>query len=98
MKIAFIAGILIAFVGTLMTFAFRNWYVSFAISVLTGIVPIILASVFKNISIGYNTRSKISGKKVGKVVEDLETYAKILTAFALPNIVIGIFAYFRLFR
>ena len=93
MKIAFLVGLTIGLIGTMLSIAFRNWYVSFIISVLTGIVPIMLASIFKNISIVYNTRSKISGKNVGKVLEDLDTYARILTAFALPNIVIGIFVY-----
>ncbi|WHH60174.1 hypothetical protein [Petroclostridium sp. X23] len=97
MLIAFIVGFIIALIGCILSFVTGNWYISFGISIVMAIISVLVASVFKNFSLILTARVRSENKKKGKELLELEAYSRILTLFALPNIIIAVFLYFKLF-
>ena len=98
MLTAFILGLGMTCVGLLLSLAVQNWYISFGISAVIGAISLVITSILKNFALILRKRAEVRPKEAQKVLRELESMAKILMAFGLPNVVNGIILYFKLYR
>ncbi|MFU0823573.1 hypothetical protein [Clostridium sp.] len=98
MIIALVIGLFVAAIGALVSMAIDNWQFSFAISGVAAVMSIVMSSMFRNIGIISRKRAEARGEKGNKALEEGENWARALSLFGLPNIIITIVLYFKLYR
>lgn len=98
MIIAFIAGLLVAGLGALLSMIVNNWQVSFVISSTVAVISIVLTSLFKNVSAIYQKRSEIRKEGKLKAIDDIDVWAKIIAIIGFPNIIVAVWLFLKLYR
>lgn len=97
MIISFIIGLFVAGIGALVSLAIDNWQFSFAISGVAGVISIVMSSMFRNMSIISRKRT-YSKEEENKAALEGETWAKMISIFGFPNVLITVILYFKLYR
>jgi membrane protein implicated in regulation of membrane protease activity len=97
MIIAFIAGLLVAGLGALLSVAADNWQVSFVISGTVAVISVVLTSLFRNVSVISEKRSEIRKEGKLKAIDDIDVWAKIIAIIGFPNVIVAVWLFLKLY-
>jgi MFS family permease len=97
MIIAFIAGLLVAGVGALLSIATNNWQVSFVISGTVAVISVVITSLFKNVSVISNKRSEIKKVEKPKAIDDIDAWGTVIAIVGIPNVIVTVWLFLKLY-
>jgi len=95
---AFIAGLAVAALGVLASFAAQNWEIAFIISATVSGITLVMSSTFHSASSMMQKGIKAKDEQMFKAVKEGASWTNALTAFSIPNIVTAVILYFKLYR
>lgn len=102
MIIAFLIGLFIAGLGIILSIAIGNFQLSFALSGTAGVISLVISSMIGNMAV--ISRSRIAKRKEGEREEksilesEGKNWARAISLFGFPNIVVAIILFFKLYR
>lgn len=98
MVAAFTIGLFVAGIGALVSMAIGNWQFSFAISGVAAVMSIVMSSMFRNIGIISRKKAEARGEEGNRALREGENWARMISLFGFPNILITVILYFKLYR
>lgn len=98
MAIALIIGLFLAGIGALGSVATGNWQISFVVSGAVGVISIVISSMLRNMAVISRKRTHEKKEDGDRAAVEGEKWARTISLFGFPNILIAVVLYFKLYR
>lgn len=99
---AFLIGLFIAGLGIILSIAIGNFQLSFALSGTAGVISLVISSMIGNMAVISRSRmakkKEEDGEEKNRLESEGKNWARAVSLFGFPNIVVAIIMFFKLYK